>query len=154
MQQKPTTSEMAEGLIPYDPVIPVDAKWVISHRYRVAGIKGILTSSTILESTSQILAYGLDLFGSSVSPSGRFDVLSRDFNKLQLIGTTLGLAAAIGILRPIVSNMPFKRMKPSTSPLTYNDYRSNAKSSKSDGTLPLEGNKEISYIRPCVHNAY
>jgi hypothetical protein len=101
--QKPTKAEMEEYLVPYEPVIPVDSKWVISHRYRIAGIKGVLTSSTILESTSQILAYGMDLFGSSVSPSGRFDVLSRDFNKAQLIGTTLGLMGAIAVLRPIVS---------------------------------------------------
>lgn len=101
--QKPTKAEMEEYLVPYEPVIPVDPKWVISHRYRIAGMRGVLTSSTILESTSQILAYGMDLFGSSVSPSGRFDVLSRDFNKAQLIGTTLGLMGAIAVLRPIVS---------------------------------------------------
>lgn len=101
--QKPTKAEMEEYLLAYEPVLPVDPKWVVTHRNRVAGMKGVLTSSTILESTSQILAYGMDLFGSSVSPSGRFDVLSRDFNKAQLIGTTLGLMAAIAVLRPIVS---------------------------------------------------
>lgn len=101
--QKPTKAEIEEYLAPYEPVLPVDPKWVVSHKYRTVGVKGILTSSTILESTSQILAYGVDLFGSSVSPSGRFDVLSQDFNKAQLIGTTLGLMAAIAVLRPIVS---------------------------------------------------
>lgn len=102
--QKPTKAEMEEYLVPYEPVLPVEPKWVTSHRYRVAGVKGILTSSTILESTSQIVAYGLDMFGSSVSPSGRFDVLSRDFNKAQLIATTLGLMGAIAVLRPIVGD--------------------------------------------------
>lgn len=103
--QKPTKAEMEEYLIAYEPVLPVDPKWVVTHRNRVAGMEGVLTSSTILESTSQILAYGLDLFGSSVSPSGRFDVLSRDFNKSQLIGTTLSLMAAIVVLRPIVGDI-------------------------------------------------
>lgn len=90
----------------YDPVIPIDPKWVITHKNSVQGVEGILSSPTILESTSQVFAYGLDLFGSSVSPSGRFDVLSQEFNKLQLVATSLGLLAAVAILRPMVSLEP------------------------------------------------
>lgn len=132
--QKPTKAEIEEYLMPYDPVIPVDPKWIITHRYRVAGMKGVLTSSTILESTSQVLAYGLDLFGSSVSPSGRFDVLSRDFNKAQLIGTTLGLMAAIAVLRPIVGRIPRTTTYWEANILAFG-LRSTAKSCKNGGTL-------------------
>ena len=99
---KPTKADSEEYLIPYDPVIPIDPKWVVTHKNRVAGIVGMLASPTILESTSQIIVFGLDVFGSSVSPSGRFDVLSREFNKAQLVATTLGLLGAITIMRPIV----------------------------------------------------
>ena len=83
--------------------VPIDPKWVVSHTNRVAGVKGVFSSPTALESTSQILAYGLDLFGSSISPSGRFDVLSRDFNTWQLAGTTFALLGIIGVLKPVVA---------------------------------------------------
>lgn len=94
---------MEEYLIPYSPVLSIDPKWIVTHKLRVAGVRGILASPTMLESTSQLLAYGLDLFGSSVSPSGRFDVLSRDFNVAQLVATTLALLGATAILKPIVA---------------------------------------------------
>jgi hypothetical protein len=106
---------MEEFLIQYEPVIPVDAKWTVSHHNRVSGLRHILTSATILESTSQVFAFGLDLFGTSVSPSGRFDVLSSAFNKLQLIATTLGLLGAIAIMKPIVQRKQLKeRWYPAT----------------------------------------
>ena len=105
---KPTKADAEEYLVPYDPVIPVEPKWTITHTERVAGISRILTSPTILESTSQVFAFGLDIFGSSVSPSGRFDVLSKDFNKIQLIATTLGLLGAVAIMRPIVQKKQLK----------------------------------------------
>lgn len=93
---------MEEYLVPYAPLLVLDPKWTVSHRLRIAGVRGILASPTMLESTSQIFAYGLDLFGSSVSPSGRFDVLSQDFNVAQLVATTLALLGATAILKPIV----------------------------------------------------
>lgn len=112
---KPSKFDMEEYLVPYDPVINVDPKWVITHVARVTGIQGISTSPTLLESTSQVLIWGLDMFGTSVSPSGRFDVLSREFNKSQLIATTSGLMALIAILRPIVRKKQLKeRWYPAT----------------------------------------
>lgn len=142
--QKPTKAELEEYLIPYEPVLPVDPKWVVSHRYRVAGMKGILTSSTILESTSQILAYGMDLFGSSVSPSGRFDVLSSDFNKAQLIGTTLGLMAAIAVLRPIVRHISVPQSNGNTAQACFpRVYRLTGRNCKSAGILLRELEKRI-----------
>lgn len=102
-QHKPTKQDMEEYLIPYQPTLAIDPKWTVTHKLRVAGVRGILSSPTMLESTSQILAYGLDLFGASVSPSGRFDVLSQDFNVAQLVATTLALLGATAILKPIVA---------------------------------------------------
>lgn len=112
---KRSKSDMEEFLIQYEPVIPVDAKWIVSHQNRVSGLRHIMTTATILESTSQVFAFGLDLFGTSVSPSGRFDVLSSEFNKLQLVATTLGLLGAIAIMKPIVQRKQLKeRWYPAT----------------------------------------
>lgn len=121
-------------LIPYSPVIPIEPKWVVSHKSNVQGVEHILATSTALESTSQLLALGLDMFGSTVSPSGRFDVLSEDFNKVQLVATTAGLMLAIGILKPIVGSL-------AAASLSYTDKlvscRSNARLCESDGiSLP------------------
>ncbi len=61
-----------------------------------------------MESTSLVFAYGLDLFATRVAPSGTFDVLSEDFNKLQLVLTVLGLAAAIIVTGPMVRRKKLK----------------------------------------------
>jgi hypothetical protein len=42
------------------------------------------------------------LFGSRVTPSSTFDVLSESFNKAQLVLTIGGLTAAIAIVKPMV----------------------------------------------------
>ncbi|KAA1466837.1 DUF1620-domain-containing protein [Dentipellis sp. KUC8613] len=101
--RKVTAEEQEEMLVQYDPIIPDDPRRVLSHRYKVANIRHILTSPALLESTSLIFAYGLDLFGTRVAPSGTFDVLSEEFNKAQLVLTVCGLAAAIMVTRPMVS---------------------------------------------------
>jgi hypothetical protein len=69
---------------------------------QVAGVREILTAPALLESTSLVFAYGLDLFGTRVAPSKTFDVLSESFNKAQLALTVLGLAGAIVMTGPAV----------------------------------------------------
>ena len=43
---------------------------------QVANLRGIVTAPTLLESTSLVFAYGVDLFFSRVTPSKDFDLLS------------------------------------------------------------------------------
>lgn len=50
-----------------------------------------------------MLAYGLDLFSTRLSPSRSFDVLSPTFNKLQLLVTVTGLSGALVVTRSMVS---------------------------------------------------
>lgn len=69
---------------------------------QVANVRQILTSPALLESTSLIFAFGLDLFSSRTAPSNTFDVLSENFNKLQLVLTVSALGVAIMIARPMV----------------------------------------------------
>ncbi|RPD68393.1 DUF1620-domain-containing protein [Lentinus tigrinus ALCF2SS1-7] len=102
-RQKPTAEEAEEWLIQYDPVLPDDPKRVLSHNYQVAKTRRIITSPALLESTSLVFAYGLDLFFTRVAPSNTFDVLSESFNKAQLVVTIAGLALAIAIVKPIVA---------------------------------------------------
>jgi hypothetical protein len=61
-----------------------------------------MTSPALLESTSLVLASGLDLFYTRVAPSGSFDVLSESFSKSQLLATIFALMAGLIVMRPIV----------------------------------------------------
>ncbi|KAH9981995.1 hypothetical protein BJV74DRAFT_852482 [Russula compacta] len=101
-KDKPTAEEQEEWLVHYDPVLPDDGHRVLSHNYHVANIRHILTAPALLESTSLVFAYGLDLFCTRVAPSGPFDVLSETFNKAQLVFTICGLAVGIVAIRPMV----------------------------------------------------
>ncbi|CAL1698629.1 unnamed protein product [Somion occarium] len=100
--RKPTAEEQEEWLIQYDPLLPDDPKRVLSHRYQVARIRKIITSPALLESTSLVFGYGVDLFFTRVAPSKTFDVLNENFNKAQLVLTVAGLALAIVITKPMV----------------------------------------------------
>ena len=99
---KPTKVEQEEMLIPYEPLIAVEPRWTLSHTLEIVGVAALASTSTLLESSSIVIAYGQDLFSAIALPSGQFDVLSSDFNKPQLILTLIALAAGIAITRPIV----------------------------------------------------
>jgi ER membrane protein complex subunit 1 len=62
----------------------------------------VKSSPAFLESTSLVLASGLDLFFTRVAPSGEFDVLSEGFSKSQLLATIAALAIALAVLQPLV----------------------------------------------------
>jgi hypothetical protein len=103
----PTPLEAEEGLFRYNPIIDFDPKIVLSHKREVIGVKDVITSPAILESTSLVFAYGIDVFGTRVAPSMAFDILGRGFNKLSLVGTVLALWVGVFVLAPMVSrSMP------------------------------------------------
>ncbi|KAF8335799.1 uncharacterized protein EI90DRAFT_2969384 [Cantharellus anzutake] len=101
-KNKPSSADTEEDLIPYDTVIPDDHKRVLSHHHEVLGIRNIVASPALLESTSLIFAYGHDLFFTRLAPSNTFDVLNKSFNKVQLIFTIAGLIIAILVTKPLV----------------------------------------------------
>lgn len=106
----PTADEMeAEGLAKYAPAIEVDPRSIISHQRNIIGVKGILAAPAIVESTSLVVAFGIDVFGTRVAPSGVFDILGKSFNKVTLVGTVLALFAGVTFLAPMVSliNQPY-----------------------------------------------
>lgn len=101
----PTADEMeAEGLARYAPAIEVDPRSIISHQRNIIGVKGILAAPAIVESTSLVVAFGIDVFGTRVAPSGVFDILGKSFNKVTLVGTVLALFAGVTFLAPMVSH--------------------------------------------------
>ncbi|KAK8184978.1 hypothetical protein IWZ00DRAFT_444769 [Phyllosticta capitalensis] len=98
----PTPDEQVEGLMRYTPVIEFDPRQYLNHKREVLGIKKVVTSPALVESTSLVLALGLDVFGTRVAPSSAFDVLGKEFNKPQLVLTVGALAAAVAFVAPLV----------------------------------------------------
>jgi hypothetical protein len=103
VSRDPTKNEQMEGLMRYAPVIEFDPKWHLNHAREVVGIKNIITSPALLESTSLVFAYGLDIFGTRLSPSFNFDMLGKDFNKFQMLATVAALAVVTFVVTPLVS---------------------------------------------------
>ncbi|KAM3083865.1 hypothetical protein ACMFMG_002026 [Clarireedia jacksonii] len=98
----PTAAEQEEGLLRYQPVIEFDPKMIITHKREVLGIRNVITSPALLESTSLVFAYGIDIFGTRVTPSAAFDILGKSFNKLSLVTTVLALGAGVTVVAPMV----------------------------------------------------
>ena len=99
----PTAAEVSEGLTKYSPVIQFDPKWYLNHKMELFGVKKITTSPALLESTSLVFAYGLDIFGTRVAPSFAFDMLGKGFNKLQMLATVAALGVGVLFVAPLVS---------------------------------------------------
>ncbi|KAG7104163.1 ER membrane protein complex subunit 1 like [Verticillium longisporum] len=75
---------------------------VITHQRDVIGVKDIIATPALLESTTLVFAYGIDIFGTRLAPSLSFDILGKGFDKVTLIGTVLALVAGVAALKPIV----------------------------------------------------
>ena len=119
-----------EGLVRYTPTIDFDPKWYLNHQREVVGVKNVITSPALIESTSLVFAYGLDIFGTRLSPSFSFDILGKDFNKFQMLATVAALAVATFVVAPLVS----MRKVPVVS-LILTFFRSLGSKSTRDGSL-------------------
>lgn len=102
VDRDPTREEQEEGLLRYSPVLEFEPKNYLSHSREVLGIKNILTAPSFLESTSLVFAFGNDIFGTQVVPSGAFDVLGKGFNRVQLLLTIVALMVGVAVIRPLV----------------------------------------------------
>eukprot|EP00916_Digyalum_oweni_P013225 GHVL01021727.1.p1 GENE.GHVL01021727.1~~GHVL01021727.1.p1 ORF type:complete len:1000 (+),score=160.76 GHVL01021727.1:36-3035(+) len=84
-----------EGIPPYNSTLAIKAEDMLAYNQLVFGIKDIVSSPTNLESTSLVLAYGLDLFFTPLQPAKGFDVLSQSFNYPLLVMSIVALAAGL-----------------------------------------------------------
>ncbi|ODQ80293.1 hypothetical protein BABINDRAFT_131600 [Babjeviella inositovora NRRL Y-12698] len=94
---------------PYDPVVPSKDWSIVSHGVGLGPLDGIVSYPTELESTSIVCSYGArHVFCSRTTPSGKFDVLSRDFDKHKLVLTIVALVVAVLFTRPMVQRKVLK----------------------------------------------
>lgn len=103
----PTANEVeAEGLPRYIPSIEIDSRNILSHDWEIMGVDGFAASPAVVESTSLLVAYGIDVYATRVVPSGLFDILGKGFNKLTLVSTVLALTAGVLFVAPMVRLPP------------------------------------------------
>jgi hypothetical protein len=104
VDRDPNKMEQEEGLVRYAPQLDIIPAWLLSHARAVEGLAEVVAAPALLESTSVVFSYGFggDVFGVRTAPSGSFDVLGKDFNRLQMIGTVIMLWVAVVLVGPIV----------------------------------------------------
>ncbi|KAG8891269.1 hypothetical protein FRC00_013982 [Tulasnella sp. 408] len=90
-------------------VVQDEPRITISQIWQVSDVQGILSTSSQLESTSLVFAYGRDLFATTVEPSATFDLLSKDFGRSQLLATLAVLVAAVLMTKPLAQNREQQR---------------------------------------------
>ncbi|CAI5532528.1 unnamed protein product [Closterium sp. Naga37s-1] len=92
---EPSQQDKEAGIMPYSDSLPAPGQAYLTHRYRIEGLRHILSFPTRLESTTLVLAHGLDLFFVRTAPSRVFDSLGEDFSFALLLGTIAVLSIAI-----------------------------------------------------------
>ncbi|KAJ3126373.1 hypothetical protein HK098_007571 [Nowakowskiella sp. JEL0407] len=97
-----TADDKEEMLVPYKAAIEYNEKDVATYYLEIIGTEKIISSPAILESTSLVLSYGVDLFFTRRMPSKTFDLLNDDFNYASLIGTMIILVVGIFVVRHFV----------------------------------------------------
>lgn len=91
-------------MIPYEPAINFSPKWIITHENQLRSRQPFMVSCpTLLESTSVVCSVNGDIFCTTISPSGKFDMLRSNFEKGLLILTMLALLLATGSVRLIAN---------------------------------------------------
>jgi len=89
------------GIPPYIPELPFPHDSILNYNQTILGVKNIVTSASGLESTTLVFVYGLDIYGTRVTPSKGFDLLKEDFDYLMITSVILGLALACFITRKL-----------------------------------------------------
>ena len=93
-------SEKMEGLVKYDPLLPIMPMRTPSHVYEVSSVKSILSASANVESQTLVIAYGgPDVFFARLSPSKGFDLLPDDFNRGLLTVVLVGLIVLLNVMQ-------------------------------------------------------
>lgn len=87
----PTAESRDEGVPPYLPELALNPESAINYNQSVFAVRNIHTSPAGLESTSLVLAYGLDMFFTRVAPSRMYDVLKDDFDFVFIGGVTAAM---------------------------------------------------------------
>ncbi|KAI3435883.1 hypothetical protein D9Q98_001941 [Chlorella vulgaris] len=96
--QKPTPEQAAEALPPYAPELPLSGSMFATLDREVKRLRGVAVEAAELESTMMMLAHGLDLFYTRLTPSRSFDMVPDDFPYALLVLILVSMSAATLVL--------------------------------------------------------
>eukprot|EP01083_Nonionella_stella_P094946 266510_1 len=106
LRNLPGKPALSKRSLPYHEVIPFQHDMhVLSKDREISRISHIVTSHALVESTSLLAAWGLDLFHCRVMPSGMFDMLNADFSYPLLILTVV----VVGVSSVVIDRIQKKR---------------------------------------------
>jgi len=88
--------------LPYGTILPTYDKNYLSYDLQLTGLSQLKTFPTRLESTSQVLAYGHDLYLIRVTPDKKFDMIDEEFNYALLFLAIGGLMVAVYLVRKFI----------------------------------------------------
>lgn len=80
----------SQALQKYDPVIAQSNRLFLTYDLELVGLSEIQAMPTRLESTTQVFAYGHDLFMVRLTPDRGYDLLDEDFNYIALFAAIIG----------------------------------------------------------------
>lgn len=98
-----------EGSIPYIPELPIPTENIINYNQSIPRIKNIYTAPSGLESTCLVVAYGIDLFVTRVSPSKTFDLLKEDFDYFLITVVLIGFTTGSFVVEHLSSRKALKQ---------------------------------------------
>ena len=101
---EPSALDRAEGLVPYSGELSWAGAQVLNYNRTVMHLREAGTSPALLESTSLVCGWGVDVWCGRSAPSGGFDVLNEDFNYAFLGMTVTAVLAAIAVTRSWAKN--------------------------------------------------
>jgi len=104
---KPNAAAAAagEGLPPYHPELPVISTAFATLNNRLAGgLTGLKTEAAMLESSTLLIGWGIDVFFARLAPSQTYDMVPEDFPFALLVISVVGLAVALVAVRMAVKN--------------------------------------------------
>lgn len=92
---EPSNLDRAEGLIPYSADLVISPQQILTYNRTIPHLRSLSTSPALLESTSLLFSWGIDLWCNRVMPSQTFDLLNEDFNYPFLLLTVAAIIMAI-----------------------------------------------------------
>mmetsp|Transcript_28645 Transcript_28645/g.27644 ORF Transcript_28645/g.27644 Transcript_28645/m.27644 type:complete len:110 (+) Transcript_28645:1555-1884(+) len=88
-----------QELPPYDGIITLMSTKFLSYDLQLFKLKKLISFPARLESTTQLIAYGFDIFFIRTAAESSFDLLQENFNYTLLFFFIGGLALALIMLR-------------------------------------------------------
>jgi ER membrane protein complex subunit 1 len=105
---KPTPAQAAEALPAYQPELLVAGTAFATLDKRVARLRKVLTVPAVLESSTLMIAVGLDIFYARLQPSRGFDMVPDDFPRALLVAVVGGMGIALIIMRAVMQKRALK----------------------------------------------